>query len=201
MSKRDPVYPIYSKKELSALASFARIEIIDVLAQMGTVSVAELAATLGRAADTLYYHLRILQKAGLVVDCGSRVTQGRSEALYRARNLIIDYENARQKNARNLTAVASSILRLGIRDFKEAVQNDEIVVAGAHRELWSARKAALLTKKQVGEVNELIWKLLNSVSTGPEGGQLYGITILLTPLNRQRRTGSKKRSGQKKAGG
>jgi DNA-binding transcriptional ArsR family regulator len=165
MSKRDPVYPIYSKKELSALASSARIEIIDVLAQMGTVSVAELAATLGRAADTLYYHLRILQKAGLVVDCGTRVTQGRSEALYRARNLIIDYENARQK------------------------------------ELWSARKAALLTKKQVGEVNELIWKLLNSVSTGPEGGQLYGITILLTPLNRQRRTDSKKKSGQKKAAG
>ena len=117
MSKRDPVHTIYSKKELMALASSARQEIIDVLAQMGIVSVAELAETVGRPADTLYYHLRILKKAGLVIHCGSRVIQGRREALYRARNLNIDYEAARQKNANALTAVASSMLRLGIRRF------------------------------------------------------------------------------------
>jgi predicted transcriptional regulator len=199
MSEQDPVYTVYSKKELAALASSARQEIIDVLSQMGTVSVAELAATLGRAADTLYYHLRILQKAGLVVGCGARVIQGRSEALYRSKNLNIDYEIARQKNTRSLTAVASSMLRLGIRDFEEALQNDEIVVTGNHRELWSARKTGLLTKKQLSEINGSIKKLLGSVSSRSDRGQLYGITILLTPLNRERRTGSKKYSRQKKS--
>jgi predicted transcriptional regulator len=53
MAKRELVYTIYGKKELRALASFARQEIIDVLAQMGTVSAPELAQALGRPADTL----------------------------------------------------------------------------------------------------------------------------------------------------
>jgi len=199
MSKHDPVYTIYSEKELLALASSARQEIIDVLAQMGTVSVAELARTVGRPADTLYYHLRILKKAGLVIDCGSRVIQSRREALYRARNLNIDYQAARQKNAGALTAVASSMLRLGIRDFKEAVRNEEVVVSGNHRELWAARKTGLLTKKNVGDINESIKKLLSSVLPRSNTGQLYGITILLTPLNRHRRPRAKKASPQKRA--
>jgi DNA-binding transcriptional ArsR family regulator len=199
MSKHDPVYTIYSEKELLALASSARQEIIDVLAQMGTVSVAKLARTVGRPADTLYYHLRILKKAGLVIDCGSRVIQSRREALYRARNLNIDYQAARQKNAGALTAVASSMLRLGIRDFKEAVRNEEVVVSGNHRELWAARKTGLLTKKNVGDINESIKKLLSSVLPRSNTGQLYGITILLTPLNRHRRPRAKKASRQKRA--
>jgi len=199
MSKHDPVYTIYSEKELLALASSARQEIIDVLAQMGTVSVAELARTVGRPADTLYYHLRILKKAGLVIDCGSRMIQSRREALYRARNLNIDYQAARQKNAGALTAVASSMLRLGIRDFKEAVRNEEVVVSGNHRELWAARKTGLLTKKNVGDINESIKKLLSSVLPRSNTGQLYGITILLTPLNRHRRPRAKKASRQKRA--
>jgi len=198
MSKHDPVYTIFSKRELMALASSVRQEIIDVLAQMGTVSVAELAGTVRRPADTLYYHLRILKKAGLVIDCGARVIQGRTEALYRARNLNIDYEAARQKNASALTAVASSMLRLGIRDFKEAVRNEDVVVSGNQRELWSARKTGLLTKKKVGDINESIKTLLSSVSPRSNTGQLYGITILLTPLNRHRRPRIKKHRGKKR---
>jgi predicted transcriptional regulator len=44
--------------QLAALATAARQEIVDVLEQMGTVSVAEMAGALGRPADALYFHLR-----------------------------------------------------------------------------------------------------------------------------------------------
>src|SRR5271163_508583 len=149
MAKREPVYTIYGRKELRALASFACQEIIDVLAQMGTVSVPELAQALGRPADTLYYHLRILHKAGLVETVGSHIRDGRTEALYHARNLNIDYEASRRANEKELTGMASSMLRLGIRDFKDAVRDKEIVVGGAQRELWSARKTGRLTEKDL----------------------------------------------------
>src|SRR5271156_143734 len=112
MAKREPVYTIYGRKELRALASFARQEIIDVLAQMGTVSVPGLAQALGRPADTLYYHLRILHNAGLVETVGSHIRDGRTEALYHARNLNIDYEASRRTNEKELTGMASSMLRL-----------------------------------------------------------------------------------------
>jgi len=62
---------IQDKKQLTALTSSARQEIVDVLSQMRTVSVGELAATLGRPADALYYHLRVLKQAGLVLRAGA----------------------------------------------------------------------------------------------------------------------------------
>src|SRR5216684_3841763 len=122
MPQSKAIYVIDSKKQLTALASAARQEILDVLVQMGTVSVAELAATLGRAPDALYYHLRILMQTGLVESAGNRRTARRREELFRAvaRDLRINYESSRQRNEKTLTAVIGSMLRLGIRDFRDA---------------------------------------------------------------------------------
>ena len=76
-------YVIRGKKQLACLAAAARQEIFDVLEQRGTVSVAELAAVLGRPADGLYFHLRALTRAGLVRQAGHRTRSGRKETLYR----------------------------------------------------------------------------------------------------------------------
>lgn len=188
MAIRKPVYTTVGKKELRALASSDRQEILDMLAQIGTVSVPELAASLGRPHDTLYYHLRILQKAGLVEALdpdGER--HPRTEALYRARNLTIDYEAARRNNAPALLEVAGSMLRLGVRDFEDAVQDKRVVMSGKQRQLWLARKIGRLSDRDLMKVNRLIDDLLDSTSGGSEDGQLYGVTVLLAPLNRLRR--------------
>lgn len=58
MAPTRPVYFVRGKRQLAALAAAARQEVVDVLAEMGSVSVAELAAALGRPADALYFHLR-----------------------------------------------------------------------------------------------------------------------------------------------
>ena len=44
--------------------------------------IAELAEDLGRAPDSLYYHMRVLQRVGLVVPRGTRGEGVREEALY-----------------------------------------------------------------------------------------------------------------------
>src|SRR4029077_13640061 len=74
---------IRSEKQLAVLASAQRQEIVDVLAERGTVSVAELAATLGRPADALYFHLRALVAAGLVQRAGDRASGTRRGKLFR----------------------------------------------------------------------------------------------------------------------
>jgi hypothetical protein len=61
--KNTPPHLVRSGKQLAALAAAARQEIVDVLEQMDTVSVAALAAALGRPADALYFHLRALTRA------------------------------------------------------------------------------------------------------------------------------------------
>jgi DNA-binding transcriptional ArsR family regulator len=185
-------YVISSKKQLSALTSALRQEILDVLTQMRTTSVAELAATLGRPPDALYYHLRILMRAGLVEDVGRRSTGRREEGLFRAiaRDLRIDYGVARRGQGKTLTAVAGSMLRLGMRDFRRAVGNEAVVVSGKDRELWAARRTGWLTKPELRGVLEAIEGLAQAVARPVGSGQLYGITILLTPLSRRRKTRS-----------
>src|SRR5882724_1050420 len=97
-------YVIRSARQLTALTAAARQEIVDVLEQMGTVSVAELAAALGRPADALYFHLRALTRAGLVRNAGHRAQSGRTEALYRTvkPELQLGYQ---PRNAANRLAV------------------------------------------------------------------------------------------------
>lgn len=189
MPQANSLYVIASKKQLSALASASRQEILDVLTQMGSVSVAGLAATLDRPPDALYYHLRILRRAGLVENVGERKTKRRQEALFRAiaRDLQIDYDLARRNNEKILTAVASSMLRLGIRDFRRAIRSNSVIVSGKQRELWAARKTGWLRKGDLHGVLKSIRRLGRSVARPRGNGQLYGITILLTPLNRRRK--------------
>ena len=76
MSRLKDNYIIRDKRQMRALAAATRQEIVDVLPRMGTVSVAELAAALGRPADALYFHLRILKRAGLVRSAGTRPGSG-----------------------------------------------------------------------------------------------------------------------------
>lgn len=189
MPQPNSLYVIASKKQLTALTSASRQEILDVLTQMGAASVAELAATLGRPPDALYYHLRILLRAELVENVGNRKTGRRQEALFRAvaRDLRIDYDSARRSHEKTLTAVVGSMLRLGIRDFRRAIRNQSVLVSGKHRELWAARKTGWLTKSDLKGVVECIERLAQSVARPSGIGQLYGITILLTPLKRRRK--------------
>jgi predicted transcriptional regulator len=189
MPQLNSLYVISSKKQLTALTSAARQEILDVLTQMGTVSIAEMAATLGRPPDALYYHMRILLRAGLVEEVGSRPTDRRPEKLFRAvaRDLRIDYALSRKHSESALTSVVSSMLRLGIRDFRDSIRNHSVVVSGKRRELWAARKTGWLTKRDLTRVVESIEQLGRSVARPYGRGQLYGITMLLTPLNRRRK--------------
>jgi DNA-binding transcriptional ArsR family regulator len=184
----DP-YILRSRKQLATLKAAARQELLDVLSSMGKVSVAELAAALGKPADSLYYHLRILQKAGLVVEDGTHQEAGHSERLYRAvaSDLRLAYTPGLKGNAEAVTPIVDAMLRLTSRDFKAAFENGTTVVEGPQRELWAARTTGWLTEQQVEELNRHLASMRQiTVSSPPRDGgeRLYALTMVLTPLNR-----------------
>lgn len=189
MGKIPARHVIRTEKQLAVLACAARQEIVDVLAEMGTVSVAEIAAALGRPADALYFHLRVLKESGLVKQAGYRVREGRKEALYRtvARELALHYEPQSGNNRRAVTAIVSSMLRLGTRDFARAFRRGDVVVSGPHREIWAARKTGRLSRAEMPRVNRSIQQVLDAVSKPNANGRLYGITVILTPLDHRGR--------------
>jgi len=200
MNRAVRTHVIRATQQLAALASSARQEVADALAGMGTVSVAEIAATLGRPADALYFHLRALQKAGLVRQAGYRTRGGRKEALFRtvAPELFLRYEPHDDANRQGVNAIVGSMLRMGIRDFQRGFQEPNVIVDGPHRELWALRKTGRLTLADIAGVNRAIDRLKRAISKPHGRGRLYGITVLLTPLDHRRR-GSQKAASPAKA--
>jgi DNA-binding transcriptional ArsR family regulator len=180
-------YIIRDKRQMRALAASTRQEIVDVLPRLGTLSVAELAAALGRPADSLYYHLRLLKRVGLVLSAGTRRVNGRSEALFRAvaADLSLSYKLGKHGNADQINPIVASMLRLGIRDFRRSFRAGKAAVSGPDRELWALRKTGWLSRNQIAEVNQHIHKLMELTGSAGSGEKLYALTVLLTPLERK----------------
>jgi DNA-binding transcriptional ArsR family regulator len=189
VSSRAKRHVIRSQKQLAVLASAPRQEIVDVLADAGMLSVAELAAVLERPSDALYFHLRALLRAGLVRHTGFRYRGRRKEALFRtiAPDLWLQYQHRRAPNRRAVTTIVSSMLRLGIRDFRRSLQRGDVIVSGRRRELWALRKAGRLSLPDLAVVNRLIERLRSATSKPKGRGRLYAVTVLLTPLDHRRR--------------
>lgn len=187
MLSRQNNYIIRDKRQMRALAASTRQEIVDVLPRLGTVSVAELAAALARPADSLYYHLRVLTRVGLVLSAGNRTVNGRSEALFCAvaGDMSLSYKVGNDGNGNEINPIVASMLRLGIRDFRRSFRAGEASVSGPERELWALRKTGWLSREQVAEVNQYISKLMKIAGSSGTGEKLYALTVLLTPLKRK----------------
>jgi DNA-binding transcriptional ArsR family regulator len=188
-----------TRAQARVLVSPLRQEILDVLARMGDVSLARLAEVLGRPADGLYYHVRLLERAGLVRSAGERRTGGRREALFRA----VAPQFALQYGAgadRDITAIVGSMLRLGARDFRRALAAGGNRVAGPSRDLWALRTTGWLGPVDLKVVNQRIASL-SAATTRASGERLYAVTVLLTPLDHRARqprgrSGSRRRAAK-----
>jgi DNA-binding transcriptional ArsR family regulator len=187
-----PIHKIRKIRQLATLAAAARLEIVDVLEQMGAVSVAELAAALDRPADALYFHLRALTRVGLVQHAGYRARRGGKEALYRtvAPWVQLKYEPQSAANRRAVSAIVASMLRLTDRDFTRSFERGQVAVSGEHRELWALRKVGRLSPSDLANVNHRIQGLAERMSTFRGRGRLYAVTVVLTPLDHRNKNGS-----------
>src|SRR5207245_9520028 len=155
-----------------------------VLEQIGTVSVAELAATLDRPADALYFHLRALTRVGLVRHAGYRARRGGKEELFRTVKpaLQLRYELGNAANRLGVSAIVASTLRLANRDFQRSFRPGHVVVAGEQRELWALRKVGRLSAMQLATVNRRIRGLADDVAAPRRRGRLYAVTVVVRPL-------------------
>ena len=73
---------VTDQAQRAALASPARVEVIEHLCVIGPASVRELADRIGVSPHALHYHVRRLRDVGLLVAAGSRKSGPRDEALY-----------------------------------------------------------------------------------------------------------------------
>ncbi len=173
-------------KRIRVLASAVRHEIVDTLSALGgTVSVAQLAEHLGRHADGLYYHLRLLTRAGLVEE----VTAEGGERSFRLAGggtapLRLAYRTERRANVNALETYARGLLKVAQRDFVRALADPEAVASGKRRQLWAGRNKGWLSERDLEEVNELLERLCTLTSQQREPGRdtLVSLAFSLAPM-------------------
>lgn len=195
-SKRISLYRIRTARQIEALASPARQEVVDSLAVSGAVSIAELASDLGRAPDSLYYHVRQLERVGLVVQRGARSVGARNEVLYDVpgARMVIDREPRSPAEQRALLRVVTSALRGAERELRSALESGRAIYRRcAQRNAWAARVKGWLDADELAEVREHLDAIAAILLRGKQrpGAKLHTITHVLTPLEPTQRSRSR----------
>lgn len=171
--------------DIDLLASPSRIEIVDTLEVMGeAVSVADLASSLGRPADGLYYHLRQLVQGGLVEETIASDGRRYSVRTHPGDRLRLRYRPGATANAKAVGRVAASVLRVAERDFRRALADPKTVTEGPLRELWVARGKGWVRPDELAEVNRLLSRLMELLQQPRAGekAELVSLSWVLAPL-------------------
>ncbi len=169
------------------LASPLRQELVDTLTALGgEASVAAIATQLGRHADGLYYHLRILCKAGLLMEVMDEHKQERRYRLAGAAQMPmrLAYHIASSEEASALREFANGMLQVASQDFEQALDIPDVVTEGSQRQLWAARNKAWLSAQELEEVNALLERICELMSRPRSQGcdQLMSCSFLLAPI-------------------
>ncbi len=185
-------YLIETLPQLRALRSPVRQEVLDAVQAAGPCSIAELGALLGRAPDSLYYHVRSLLGLGLLIETPSGRARPAALLDVPGRPMRIRYKpDAASRRA--LRAAVASMLRLTARDFAVGLGSAAASTEGASRNLWAARVKGRLSPAQtarlsalLGEASQLLVNASRATSTA-KAGPLLALTFCLTPVNPGRR--------------
>ncbi|HEX3480325.1 MAG TPA: winged helix-turn-helix domain-containing protein [Kofleriaceae bacterium] len=191
--QKHPRSVIEHPAHIALLASPARQELIDTLDALGgEASVSELSAQLGRAGPGLYYHLRLLARAGLIEELAGEAGERR----YRVPSAMrLRYRPGKTANARAVSRFAHGMVRIATRDFDAALRDPGVISEGPKRTLWAARVKGWIGEADLVELNRLIGRLsvLISPQRMPRRDRLVALTWVLAPLGAKRARGPRRR--------
>jgi DNA-binding transcriptional ArsR family regulator len=170
-------------RQVQALSSVSRLEIVDVLDHAGPASVAEIAAYLGRPTAPLYHHIRVLHRTGVIERVSDRRPAGRRGTLY----ALTDARFARsvagaRKSGRSARAIGAT-LRAAEREFRSAVER-EVALGISVQSLRTMRHTARVTPDVLVEVDRRLDEIAAFLQASHDplgGGEIYAWTTVLAP--------------------
>jgi hypothetical protein len=181
-------YVVTSLKQLLALASPGREDIIDAVGLLGPCSVPELADFLGRSRHGLYYHVRALRECGLLIEQLRSGHGTKTTAVYDVpgRPLSVRYDLTTASSRRAVVALARARLHSAERGFRKACRPGIAVVEGPRRNLWVAHWKGWLSPAELAEFNDHLHQLVNMLRGGGRAKTKrrapYEFTFALAPV-------------------
>ena len=177
---------IRGRRQVELLASPLRQRMIGVVASEGPCSAREIASELGLPPSALYYHLRKLTAAGLLVSAGMRRATRRPEELFRSlgRSMQVRYDVRDTGLRAPIARAVGAALRLAERDFKRGARLAEARNSGPQRNLAASRTSGWLSRSDLAGVNRRLAEIETILERGRRGPgrRLQALTVLLAPL-------------------
>ena len=182
--KREFVVSIVAQME--ALGSPVRHQIHLTMEMLGSCSVNELAERMGRVPETLYYHVRRLEKVGILEQVGKRVGSRRDEAIFqlKAKRLRIDPSQTSPRFLKALAKGCGSLLRFAQRAFEWALKAGVDRRVGPKRRLRIEQVTVRLSDRNLARLNERLDSVQGFLADADEPGEqrMYVITLATAPL-------------------
>lgn len=181
------VYKIRQADQLRAISSPERLRIVEALLQHGPLTAAEMGTFLQRVPQALYYHIRVLLTAGiLVVDCEEKAKR-RPQKRYRlvAPQLKVEMKQESDELKEAIASAVATLLRTAERDYRSSIGKTKPVLTGKNRNFVGRRLRVRLKPRELHRLNDLInqfEQFLEDAQT-KDTGKEFAITIVVSPFS------------------
>lgn len=189
---RPAVIRIPSSSAWRTILSPVRRDIVESMQQLGPCPIADVAAACGRPADGLYRHVRILVKAGFLVDAGVRKGKRNAERLFDA--AADDFAAPRLRRGSSVSEretvalTAEALTKSVARAMRASAVSGRLECADGTRNFAVMHQLTWLTPRRFKEVRALAIRMGEILETGRREriGDLYEALTVLTPVTRRR---------------
>ena len=182
---------IAAPRQLKALSTPVRHDIVDRLTALGPLPVKGLASVLGRKPTAIYRHLITLEKLGLVAASRVSGARGRPAMIYRAAVPRMGIALAPRVNGNRspMAKIASAMARQAAREYAAAFRSNEWVVEGTKRNHGFVALLSAPSKKRLAKINALLDELASLIWTpDSKPGKRIRVSWFMSPFPGPHRT-------------
>jgi DNA-binding transcriptional ArsR family regulator len=181
-------FVVASPRQLRAIASPGRDDIVDAVGAIGPCTVAQIARFLGLSRESIYYHVRALRDCGLLMESLGPGDRKKSVACYDlpGRPFVVRFDLRTPASRQAVVTLGGARLRAAKRGFERACHKGSVEVDGPRRNLWASRWKGWLSKKELEAANELLWRLYGLLfARKAPNRRCYELTLVLAPVERR----------------
>ncbi len=188
MGSKSDTYLVRRADQRVALTSPLRLEILEHFLVAGPAAVDEVAARMGRAPDSLYYHVRMLVKVGLLRPRGSRKSGKRDKKLYAVVSPRIELPCRPFSATETTMKTVASAFRMAEREMRASLESGRFEEHGRYRDFYTARVRSDLSRAALADVNRHLKAIedifVRAFKTVPANGTSCSLTVTLLPAPR-----------------
>jgi len=190
-TKKCKTMRVTGRDQRTALASPLRLEILGLFTSPEPLAIADMAGLMGRPAGSLYHHVGILEKAGLLHRAGTRPKGKRYEALFLpvATRIEVAAPRGDESAANHVVKTLASAFRMAERDLGAALRSGDSLTEGPDRNLFATRMHLRASPKLLARINKHLKAIEDLLATEAAkahkpspGDQHLSLTIALLPL-------------------